>query len=44
MKKKTDAFGNKKVNVPFFVPNITNTDKTVVVNALSNSLLTDGPQ
>ena len=44
MKKKIDAFGNKKVNVPFFVPNITNADKTVVVNALSNSLLTDGPQ
>ena len=44
MKKKMDAFGDKKVNVPFFVPDITNSDKSAVMNALSNSLLTDGPQ
>ena len=44
MKKKTDAFGNKKINVPFFLPNISKSDKLAVINALNSPMLTDGPQ
>ena len=44
MKKKTDAFGNKKINVPFFVPDISKSDKVAIMNALNSPMLTDGPQ
>jgi len=44
MKNKTDAFGNRKVLVPFFMPDLTREDKSVMMNALSSPLLTDGPQ
>ena len=44
MKKKKDAFGNKKINVPFFVPDISKSDKLAVMNALNSPMLTDGPQ
>ena len=42
--KPKDAFDDFSIKVPFFVPSITNHDKTVVTNALSSSLLTDGPK
>ena len=42
--KPKDAFEDFSIKVPFFVPSITNHDKTVVTNALSSSLLTDGPK
>jgi len=41
---KKDAFGNKKINVPFFVPDISKSDKLAVMNALNSPMLTDGPQ
>lgn len=42
--KSKDAFDDFSIKVPFFVPNITNEDKTVVANALNSPLLTDGPK
>ena len=42
--KPKDAFDDFSVKVPFFVPSITKRDKTVVMNALNSSLLTDGPK
>ena len=42
--KPKDAFDDFSIKVPFFVPSITNHDKTVVTNALNSSLLTDGPK
>ena len=44
MKKKIDAFGDASIKVPFFIPEITKDDKTVVLNALNSRLLTDGPK
>ena len=43
MNKKTDAFGNKKIKVPFVVPTINSNDKNQILKALSSNLLTDGP-
>tara|TARA_Y100000310_G_scaffold67029_1_gene62347 strand:+ start:5047 stop:6216 length:1170 start_codon:yes stop_codon:yes gene_type:complete len=43
MNKKTDAFNNKKIKVPFVVPTINSNDKTQILKALSSNLLTDGP-
>ena len=43
MKKSNDAF-NKKIQVPFFQPLITNNDKKQVVDVLDATLLTDGPK
>jgi len=40
---KKDAFGDKKIQIPFFQPYITNDDKTSVKKALGATLLTDGP-
>lgn len=40
---KKDAFGDKKIRVPFFQPHIDNSDKTAVMNTLGATLLTDGP-
>lgn len=40
---KKDAFGDKKIRVPFFQPYITDSDKTAVKEALGATLLTDGP-
>lgn len=42
--KKTDAFNDPTIKVPFVLPEITNEDKNSVVRALSAALLTDGPQ
>ena len=44
MKKKTNVRRNNKINVPFFVPDITKSDKTAIVNALDSPMLTDGPR
>ncbi len=43
MKKKLDAFNDKKIKVPFVVPTINSSDKKEVASALSSNLLTDGP-
>ena len=43
MNKKTDAFDNKKIKVPFVVPTINSDDKNQILKALSSNLLTDGP-
>ena len=43
MAKKTDAFDNKKIKVPFVVPTINSDDKNKILKALSSNLLTDGP-
>jgi len=40
---KKDAFGVKKIRVPFFQPYITDDDKASVKKALDATLLTDGP-
>ena len=42
--KSKDAFDDFSIKVPFFVPNITNKDKTAVMDALNSPLLTDGPK
>ena len=45
MKKKTiDAFNDTSIKVPFIIPEITKTDKSVISNALNSRLLTDGPK
>ena len=43
-KKIVDVFRNKKIRVPFFVPDISESDKLAVMNALNSRMLTDGPQ
>ena len=43
-KKIVDVFHNKKTRVPFFVPDISKSDKLAVMNALNSHMLTDGPQ
>ena len=43
-KKTMDVFHNKKIRVPFFVPDISKSDKIAVMNALNSRMLTDGPQ
>ena len=43
-KKIVDVFHNKKIRVPFFVPDISKSDKLAVMNALNSRMLTDGPQ
>lgn len=40
---KKDAFGDKKIRVPFFQPYITEDDRSSVKKVLSATLLTDGP-
>lgn len=40
---KKDAFGDKKIRVPFFQPYITDDDRASVKKVLSSTLLTDGP-
>ena len=37
-------FGGKKIRVPFFIPDISKSDKLAVMNALNSRMLTDGPQ
>ena len=44
MRKSIDVFRNKKIRVPFFVPDISESDKLAVMNALNSRMLTDGPQ
>ena len=44
MRKSIDPFRNKKIRVPFFVPDISKSDKLAVMNALNSQMLTDGPQ
>ena len=43
MRKSIDVFRNKKIRVPFFVPDISKSDKLAVMNALNSRMLTDGP-
>jgi len=43
-KKIVDVFRNKKIRVPFFIPDISKSDKLAVMNALNSHMLTDGPQ
>tara|TARA_B100000686_G_C16772870_1_gene966395 strand:+ start:1383 stop:2537 length:1155 start_codon:yes stop_codon:yes gene_type:complete len=43
MTKRSDAFNNKKMKVPFFYPSITKADKLAIMKALNSPLLTDGP-
>ena len=43
-KKLVNAFSNKKIRVPFFVPDISKSDKLAVMHALNSQMLTDGPQ
>ena len=42
-KTHTDAFENNSIKVPFVVPNIEQSDKIAIENALKSNLLTDGP-
>jgi len=44
MNKNNDAFRNSKIKVPFFVPNITSSDRNTVLKTLNQPLLTDGPK
>ena len=41
--KKRDVFDDNSIKVPFVVPNITKSDKTLIQKALNSRLLTDGP-
>ena len=41
--KKRDVFDDNSIKVPFVVPNITKSDKTLIQKALNSGLLTDGP-
>ena len=41
--KNNDAFNDKTIKVPFFKPYITKDDQNAVKNALTRTLLTDGP-
>jgi dTDP-4-amino-4,6-dideoxygalactose transaminase len=43
-KRIVDVFRNKKIRVPFFIPDISKSDKLAVMNALNSHMLTDGPQ
>ena len=43
-KEKNDAFGDKKIKVPFIVPEITDDDKKEILSVLNQNLLTDGPK
>ena len=43
-KKIVDVFRNKKIRVPFFIPDISKSDKLAVMNALNSHMLTDGPR
>ena len=44
MRKSIDVFRNKKIRVPFFIPDISKSDKLAVMNALNSHMLTDGPR
>jgi len=41
--KSKDAFNNKSIKVPFFLPQITSDDRKIIQSVLKNTLLTDGP-
>ena len=41
--KSKDAFNNKFIKVPFFLPQITSDDRKIIQSVLRNTLLTDGP-
>ena len=41
--KSKDAFNNKSIKVPFFLPQITSDDRKIIQSVLRNTLLTDGP-
>ena len=43
-RKKSDAFNNLHIKVPFVLPEITNEDKRAILRTLNQSLLTDGPK
>ena len=42
MKNKTDAFGNKKIRVPFFIPDLSKDDKNYNLLLEHISTLTSG--
>ena len=41
--RNKDAFNNKSIKVPFFLPQITSDDRKIIQSVLKNTLLTDGP-
>ena len=43
-RKKSDAFNDSNIKVPFVLPEITNVDKSAILSALNQNLLTDGPK
>ena len=46
MKKRNDSdvFDDKRIKVPFVLPEITNEDKKAILSILNQNLLTDGPK
>ena len=44
MKNKKDSFNNPKIDVPLFIPSLSELDKRAVFEALNEKLLTDGPK
>lgn len=44
MRVKKDSFENPDIEVPFFVPSLSSSDKKAIYNALNAKLLTDGPK
>lgn len=44
MKNKKNTFGDKKVDIPFHIPDISKLDKLAIMNALNSPILTDGPK
>ena len=43
-RKKSDAFNDLHIKVPFVLPEITNADKSAILSTLNQNLLTDGPK
>ena len=43
-RKNSDAFNDLHIKVPFVLPEITNADKSAILSALNQNLLTDGPK
>ena len=44
MRNKKNKLDNKKVDIPFYIPDISKLDKLAVLNALNSPMLTDGPK
>ena len=43
-RKNSDAFNDLHIKVPFVLPEITNAEKSAILSALNQNLLTDGPK